>query len=118
MHLAVVTEREISALVMCVGVFRITMTRPGAGLNGCVSSLQVQVKRVNNIRVVNSRFTHGVAVFVWGTLCCRCACGDSRSVVCIHLPAVCPHCVMGQIVLRNKRRAVLTEAVRFVAMVL
>ena len=30
-----------------------------------------------------------------------------------HLPAMCPHCAMGQIVLQNIRRAVLTEAVRF-----
>ena len=29
-----------------------------------------------------------------------------------------PHCAMGQIVLQNTRRAVLTEAVRFVAMVI
>ena len=30
----------------------------------------------------------------------------------IHLPAVCPHCAMGQVVFQNIRRAVLTEAVR------
>ena len=30
----------------------------------------------------------------------------------------CPHCAMGQIVLQNTRRAVLTEAVRCVAMVI
>ena len=71
-HLVVAFEREISAFVMCVGVFCITMTRSGAGPNGCVSNLQVQVKRVNHIRAVNSRFTHGVAVFVWCILCCRC----------------------------------------------
>ena len=72
MHLVGVSEREISAFLMCVGVFCITLKRPGAGPNGCVSSLQVQVKRVNKMRAVNSRFTHGVAVFVSGMLCCRC----------------------------------------------
>ena len=40
------------------------MTKSGAGPNGYVSKLQVQVKRVAHICVVNSRFTHGVAVFV------------------------------------------------------
>ena len=79
--------------------------------------MQVDVKRVNHIRAVNSRFTDGMAVFVWSMLCCRCACGDSRLVVCTHLPAVCPQCAMGQIVLQNIRRAVLTEAVRSGAMV-
>ena len=68
MHLVVVPEREISAFLMCVGVFCITMTKSGAGPNGCVSNLQVDVKRVNKMRAVNSRFTHGLAVFVWGTL--------------------------------------------------
>ena len=33
--------------------------------------------------------------------------------MCTHLPALCPHCAMGQNVLQNIRRAVLTEAVRF-----
>ena len=40
------------------------------------------------------------------------------SVVCTRLLAVCLHCAMGQIVLQNTRRAVLTEAVRCVAMVI
>ena len=44
--------------------------------------------------------------------------GGSRPVLCTHLPAVCPHCAVGQIVLQNIRRAVLIEAARFVAMVL
>ena len=118
MHLVVVSEREISAFVLCVGEFCITMTTSGAGPNGSVSNFHVQVPRVNHIRAVNSRFTDGVASFVWGMLCCRCACGDSRSVLCTYLPAVCPHCAMGQIVLQNTRRAVLTEAVRFGAMVI
>ena len=38
-HLVVVSEREISAFVMCVGVFCITMTKSGAGPNGCVLEL-------------------------------------------------------------------------------
>ena len=63
MHLVVVSEREISTFVMCVGVFCITMTKSGAGPNGCVSKFQVDVKRVIHICVVNSRFTHDVAVF-------------------------------------------------------
>ena len=68
MHLVVVSEREISAVPMCVGGFCITMTMSRVGPNCCVSSLQVQVKRVNHIRVVGSRFTHGLAVFVWRML--------------------------------------------------
>ena len=72
-HLVVVSEREICAVLLCVVVFCITLTRSGAGPNGCVSKLQVQVQRVIHICVVYSRFTHGVAVFVWGMLCCRCA---------------------------------------------
>ena len=44
------------------------MTKSGAGPNGYVSKLQVDVKRVNHTRAVNSRFTHGVAVFVWSML--------------------------------------------------
>ena len=63
-HLVVVSEREISAVLLCVGEFCITMTKTGAGPNGCVPNLQVQVKRVAHKCVVNSRFTHGVAVFV------------------------------------------------------
>ena len=56
MHLVVVSEREISDVVLCE--FCITMTKSGVGPNCCVSSLQVQVKRV----------THGLAVFAWGML--------------------------------------------------
>ena len=58
MHLVVVSEREICAVLLCVGVFCITMTKPGTGPNGCVSKLQVDVKRVNKMRPGNSRFTH------------------------------------------------------------
>ena len=68
------------------------------------------------IRAVNSRFTHGVAVFVSG-MCADDARGASSTVLRTHLPAVCPHCAMGHNVLQNIRRAVLTEAVRSVAMV-
>ena len=68
MHLVVVSEREISDVVLCVVVFCITMTKSGVGPNCYVSSLQVQVKRVNHIRAVNSRFTHGLAVLAWGML--------------------------------------------------
>ena len=39
-------------------------TKSGTGPNGCVSNFQVQGKRVNHIRAVNSRFTYGVAFFV------------------------------------------------------
>ena len=42
----------------------------------------------------------------------------SRGPFCaLMLPAVCPHCAMGQMVLQNMRRAVPTEAVRFDVMV-
>ena len=71
-HLVVVSEREISSIVLSIGELCINMTKSGGGPNGCVSKFQVDVKRVNHIRAVNSRFTHGVAVFVWCTLCCRC----------------------------------------------
>ena len=117
MHLVVVSEREISAFLLCVGVFCITLKRSGAGPNDCVSKLQVDVKCVNHTRAVNSRFTQGVA-FSCGARCVDDACGESRTVLRTHLPAVCPHCVMGQIVVQNIRRAILTEAVRFVAMVI
>ena len=117
MHLVVVSERKIAVFVMCVGELCIAMTRSGADPTGCVSNLQVQVKRVNHICVVNSRFTHGVVVFVWESMCVDDARGASRTALRTHLPAVCPHCAMGQIVLQNIRRAVLIEAVRFVAMV-
>ena len=70
-HLVVVSEREISAVVLCVGELCITMTKSGVCPNGCASKLQVDVKRVNHTRAVNSRFTRGLAVFVWGMLCCR-----------------------------------------------
>ena len=114
-HLVVVSEREISAFVMCVGVFCITMTKSGAGPNGCVSNLQVRVKRVTHVCAVNAYFTHTVARFCLGKhVCCKCVwCFEAR---CVH--SFCPHCAMGQIVLQNTRRAVLTEAVRCVAMVI
>ena len=56
MHLVVVSQREIAAFVMCVGVFCITMTKSSACPNGCVSNFQVQVKRVKHVRAVNSCF--------------------------------------------------------------
>ena len=64
MHLVVAFEREISDVVLKIGEICITMTKSGAGPNGCVSNFQVQVPRVNHIRAINSRFTDGVAVFV------------------------------------------------------
>ena len=55
-------------------------------------------------------------LFVWESMCVVDACVASRTVLRTHLPAVCPHCAMGQVVFQNIRRAVLTEAVCFVAM--
>ena len=88
MHLVVLSEREICAVLLCVGELCITMTKPGAGPNGCVSKLQVDVKRVNHTRAVNSRFTHGVAVFA--RACCDFdACGYSSPLCAL----ICPPCV-------------------------
>ena len=53
-----------------------------------------------------------------GQACHQDARGASRTVLRTHLPAVCPQCAMGQNELQNIRRAVLTEAVRSVAMVI
>ena len=78
-------------------------------------------KSTSSVSTTHERLIH-VSLAVWlfscGACCVVDACGDPRPFFGTHLPAVCPHCAMGQIVLQNIRRAVLTETVRFGAMVI